>query len=110
MTRQITTPAAALLPLAATAEPIALKLSFHTSERTATYQCRKFSGAWTAATWIGSFGAAERQKLDRLKTDPERKVVAPSPSDFEVAQLIYRSMIDAWAKKTTETASSEQRS
>jgi TRAP-type C4-dicarboxylate transport system substrate-binding protein len=58
---------------------------------------RKYSGERAAATWIALFGAREMQMLDRLKSDPEHKVVEPSPSDLEAAQRIYRSMIDAWA-------------
>ena len=61
---------------------------------------RKYSGERAAATWIDSFGAAEKQSLDKLKSDPERKVVEPSPSDREAAKRIYRSMIDAWAAKS----------
>jgi TRAP-type C4-dicarboxylate transport system substrate-binding protein len=61
---------------------------------------RKYSGERAAATWIESFGATEKQLLDKLKSDPERKVVEPSPSDLQSAQRIYRSMIDAWTAKS----------
>jgi TRAP-type C4-dicarboxylate transport system substrate-binding protein len=61
---------------------------------------RKYSGARAAAIWIESFGATERQSLDKIKSDPERKVFEPSPSDLETAQRTYRSMIEAWAAKT----------
>ena len=61
---------------------------------------RKYSGERAAATWINSFGAAEKQSLDKLKSDPERKVIEPSPSDREAAQRVYRSMIDAWAAES----------
>lgn len=67
---------------------------------TAKALIRKYSGEPAAATWIGSFGAAEKQLLDKLKADPARHVVEPSPLDFNVAQAIYRSMIDAWAAKS----------
>lgn len=61
---------------------------------------RKYSGERAATTWIGSFGASERQLFDKLKSDPKRKVVAPSPADIEAAQRIYQSMEDAWAEKS----------
>ena len=61
---------------------------------------RKYSGERAAATWIGSLGVDEKQQLDKLKSDPERKVVEPSPSDRAAAQAILRSMFDAWAGKT----------
>jgi TRAP-type C4-dicarboxylate transport system substrate-binding protein len=62
---------------------------------------RKYSGERAAATWIASFGASEIKMLDRLKSDPEHKVVDPSPSDLENARRIFRSMIDAWAAQSS---------
>jgi TRAP-type C4-dicarboxylate transport system substrate-binding protein len=61
---------------------------------------RKYSGERAAATWIGTYGVGEMQMLDKIKSDPDRKVVEPSPSDREAAEQIYRSMIDAWAAKS----------
>ncbi len=61
---------------------------------------RKFSGERSAATWIGSYASSESQALDKIKSDPERKVVEPSPSDLEAAQQVYRSLIDAWAARS----------
>ena len=62
---------------------------------------RKYSGERAAATWIASFGASEIKMLDRLKSDPERKVVEPSPSELENARGLFRSMIDAWAAQSS---------
>ncbi len=61
---------------------------------------RKFSGERAAATWIESYAPSETQALEKIKSDPRRKVVEPSPSDLETAQRIYRSLIDAWAAKS----------
>ena len=61
---------------------------------------RKYSGEPAAAAWIESFGDAEREQLDKIRADPERKVVVPSPSDWDSARQIYQSMIDAWAAKS----------
>lgn len=61
---------------------------------------RKYSGERAAAAWIGAYGASETQMLNELKSDPDRKVVEPSPSDHEAAEQIFRSMIDAWAAKS----------
>jgi TRAP-type C4-dicarboxylate transport system substrate-binding protein len=61
---------------------------------------RKYSGDQAAATWIGLWGAGERENLDRIKSDPERKVVEPSASDLEAALAVYRSMIDGWGAKS----------
>ena len=62
---------------------------------------RKHSGEWTAAAWITSFGGSEQRSLDKIKSDPAHKVVEPSAADLEAAQLIYRSVIEAWAAKDT---------
>lgn len=61
---------------------------------------RKYSGAWTAAAWIGLFGASEKNRLEELKSDPRRTVIEPTSSDLNSAQRLYRSMIDAWAGKS----------
>ncbi len=61
---------------------------------------RKFSGERSAATWIEFYASSETQALDKIKSDPERKVIEPSPSDLEAAQRVYRSLIDAWAAKS----------
>lgn len=61
---------------------------------------RKYSGEWMAAAWIASFDASERRALDKMKTDPTRKVVEPSPADLAAANRVYRSAIDTWAAKS----------
>jgi TRAP-type C4-dicarboxylate transport system substrate-binding protein len=61
---------------------------------------RKYSGERAAATWGKSFGAVEKQMLDKLKTDPLHKSVEPSPADLEAAQRIYQSMIHTWIAKS----------
>ena len=61
---------------------------------------RKYSGERAAATWIESFGASEQRSLDKIKSDPARKAVEPSPADRTAAQQVYKSMIDAWAAKS----------
>jgi TRAP-type C4-dicarboxylate transport system substrate-binding protein len=58
---------------------------------------RKYSGERAAASWIGSFGATETETLERLKSDPDHKVVEPSPSDLDNAHRTFRTMVDAWA-------------
>lgn len=61
---------------------------------------RNYSGERAATAWIESFGVGERHFLDKIKSDPARKVVAPSPSDLKAAQRIYQSLIEAWAAKS----------
>ena len=53
---------------------------------------RKYSGERAAATWIEMFGPAERRSLDKIKSDPARKAVEPSPADRAAAQKVYKSL------------------
>ena len=62
---------------------------------------RKYSGERAAATWIEMYGATERRSLDKIKSDPARKAVEPSPADRAAAQHVYKSLIDAWAAKSS---------
>jgi TRAP-type C4-dicarboxylate transport system substrate-binding protein len=61
---------------------------------------RKYSGEWMAASWIGAFGAGEREALAKIKADGARRVTEPSPADRAVAQQTYRSLIESWAAKS----------
>jgi|WetSurMetagenome_2_1015567.scaffolds.fasta_scaffold221923_2 TRAP-type C4-dicarboxylate transport system substrate-binding protein len=61
---------------------------------------RRFSGERSAATWIESYARSETQALEKIKSDPRRKVIEPSPSDLETAQRVYRSLIDTWAAES----------
>jgi TRAP-type C4-dicarboxylate transport system substrate-binding protein len=83
--------------------PLALVMNrakFDSLPETAKAIIRKYSGDRAAATWIESFGMADRQFLDKLKSDPERKVVEPSPADLQIAHRVYQSLIEAWAAKS----------
>ena len=62
---------------------------------------RKYSGKRAAEIWSESFGASERRSLEKIKSDPARKAVEPSPADRAAAQTVYKSIIDAWAAKST---------
>jgi TRAP-type C4-dicarboxylate transport system substrate-binding protein len=64
---------------------------------------RKYSGEPAAATWIGSWGAGEREYLVRIKSDPERKVVEPSASDLEAAQRTYQALSEVWGNKSARS-------
>ena len=83
--------------------PLALVMNrktFDALPETAKAVIRKYSGEWSAAAWIKSFGAEEKELLNKLKSDTRRQVVEPSPSDLEAVQRIYRSMIDTWDAKS----------
>ena len=85
------------------AVPLALVMNRKTFDglpETAKAVIRKYSGEWTAAAWIKTFGAEEKEMLNKLKMDPRRSVVEPSPSDLAAVRRIYRSMIDTWNAKS----------
>ena len=62
---------------------------------------RKYSGERAATTWIEMYGPAERRSLDKIKSDPARRAVEPSPADRAAAQQVYKSLMDAWAAKSS---------
>ena len=65
---------------------------------------RKYSGEWTAARWIASFGASEQASLDRIKSDSSRLAVEPSAADRKTAQGIYAGLLQGWSAKSPANA------
>ena len=65
---------------------------------------RKYSGEWTAARWVASFGASEQASLDRIKSDSARLAVEPSAADQKAAQGIYTGLFQGWAAKVPSNA------
>ncbi|MGD0023519.1 MAG: TRAP transporter substrate-binding protein DctP [Xanthobacteraceae bacterium] len=61
---------------------------------------RKYSGEWAAARFIDVYGAAEKSAVERLTSDPKRKVITPSPADLDTAQAAFRSVRAEWAAKS----------
>jgi TRAP-type C4-dicarboxylate transport system substrate-binding protein len=81
------------------AAPLVLLMSRKTFEglpEPAKALVRKYSGERAAAAWISSFGAVEKNSLEKIETDARRTFVKPSPADAEAAQRAFQSMIDAW--------------
>jgi TRAP-type C4-dicarboxylate transport system substrate-binding protein len=84
--------------------PLALVMNRNTFNRlpeAAKSLIRKYSGERAAATWIGSYGIAEKQLLEKLKSDPGHRVTEPTPTDLKAAQQIFQTRIDIWAAKST---------
>ena len=65
---------------------------------------RKYSGDQAATTWNKFFGASERASLDKIKSDPTRTAVEPSPADRKTAQDIYAALLQGWAAKAPRNA------
>jgi len=62
---------------------------------------RKYSGEWAAARFIESYDAANKSALEKLTSDPRRKVIIPSPADFNTAQTAFKSVIAEWAANSS---------
>jgi len=60
---------------------------------------RKYSGERAAAAWVGVLEASDRRILQKMRSDPTRTVVEPSPADREAAQHVFRSIVDSWVSK-----------
>lgn len=94
--------------LAGTASPLALVMNrkkFDTLPDAAKALILRYSGEWTAAAWIASFGRLEQAALDKLKSDPGHIVTEPSAADLDAAERIYRSQRDAWIARNPRNES-----
>jgi TRAP-type C4-dicarboxylate transport system substrate-binding protein len=83
--------------------PLALLMNrkkFETLPKPAQEVIRKYSGEWTAARFIETYDRSDNQVAEQLKSDPKRKVIFPSASDLEVAQVAFKSVIAEWAAKS----------
>jgi TRAP-type C4-dicarboxylate transport system substrate-binding protein len=91
-----------ILPISAS--PLALLMSrakFNSLPKQAQALIRKYSGEWLAARFIEGWAPLERQELERLRSEPRRKVVMPSPADLEIARHAFASVIEEWAAIST---------
>ena len=57
----------------------------------------KYSGRWLAERSAAGLVAADRQILDEIESDPNRKVVFPSAQDQQVADRAFAATVDEWA-------------
>jgi hypothetical protein len=58
---------------------------------------RQYSGEWFVARYLERWGLLEEQEIERLKSDPRRKVILPSAQDSDIAQVAFEAVIDDWA-------------
>jgi TRAP-type C4-dicarboxylate transport system substrate-binding protein len=66
---------------------------------------RKYSGEWSAAQFIETYDRSDIQILEHLRSDPNRKVVFPSPADLNTAHAAFKAVIAEWT--TTSPHNSE---
>jgi TRAP-type C4-dicarboxylate transport system substrate-binding protein len=60
----------------------------------------KYSGAWLSERGAACFDAKSREIAAKLKADPRRTVVEPSPADLATAQKVFASVVEAWAAQS----------
>ncbi len=58
---------------------------------------RKYSGPWLAERTAEEWQTMDMQIIERLKSDPRRKVTDLSPADLESTRRIFASVVEDWA-------------
>jgi TRAP-type transport system periplasmic protein len=79
--------------------PLALLMSrksFEALPETAQDTIRKHSGDWTARRFIDAYAISDRTVFEMLKSDPQRKIVMPSPHDRDIAHSAFTALIADW--------------
>ncbi len=61
---------------------------------------RKYSGPWLADKSATGMAALDKLTLEKLESDPRRKVTFPSSSDLKSTQRVYASVTEDWAAKS----------
>jgi len=64
----------------------------------------KYSGAWSAGRFVDTYEAVESSIMGELKSDPNRHVIMPSPSDLDAANAVFATIADDWASKSQRNA------
>ena len=62
---------------------------------------RKYSGDWMVARYLEVWGGLEKQEVERIKGDPRRNVIFPSPQDEQSARLAFKGVAEEWAATST---------
>ena len=57
---------------------------------------RKYSGEWAATRYIQTTEAYENLIVEQLQSDPGRTVIDPSRSDLDAAQVVFKTVTEAW--------------
>jgi TRAP-type C4-dicarboxylate transport system substrate-binding protein len=60
---------------------------------------RRYGGEWAAARFVDSYVAVNSQSEEKLKSDPRRKLVFPSQSDLDTAEVAYKAVTEEWLAK-----------
>lgn len=61
---------------------------------------RKYSGEWPIARFLETYEALNSQVMEKLSSNPRRKVTFPSQSDLDTAHLAFQSVVEDWVAKS----------
>lgn len=62
---------------------------------------RKYSGEWLAERFIATYEASDNSVSEQLNADEHRKVVYPSKSDLERADIAFSTVISGWVAESS---------
>lgn len=65
---------------------------------------RKYSGDWFMENYNRVNETSTAVIMSQLESDPNRKVVFPSPADMETADTIFKSIVDGYAAESSHNA------
>jgi TRAP-type C4-dicarboxylate transport system substrate-binding protein len=57
---------------------------------------RRYSGEWSAEQFIETYDVVEREIMQQLKSDPDRRVTTPSQREVDVARAVFSSVRQEW--------------
>ncbi len=69
------------------------KQKFDSLPGTAQNIIRKFSGVWSATRYIDAINTYDAQILEKLRSDPRRRVIYPSQQDLAKARDVFDSVV-----------------
>jgi TRAP-type C4-dicarboxylate transport system substrate-binding protein len=58
---------------------------------------RKYSGDWALEHFIDAYQTRTDEVMDQLRSDPLRKVIAPSSADLKKAQIAFDAVVSDFA-------------
>jgi TRAP-type C4-dicarboxylate transport system substrate-binding protein len=71
--------------------------AFEALPDTAKDTIRRYSGEWTAARFADGYEVTNAQVIEKLRSDPRRKVIVPTAAELETAQAAFRAVTEDWA-------------
>jgi TRAP-type transport system periplasmic protein len=91
--------------LATSSAPLALVMNRKVFDRLPTGAktlILKYSGEWAAIQFSKAYSEFGKQMLERLKGDPQRRVVVPTTADQNAADKAFKAARDSWAAESNE--------